>query len=324
MLSNNEKNGIYLSRSFFDWLLEKNDELTDNYVTFGELFKTYSNSKYKRFIKEQNLMANDFFYHITKSENGIKLERSYDLVFVPVDQSLNGKEAEAIAEPIDDFVVSYSNICTNGKCPEKGMVLNYYYLSKTLYSEFLGFDSFTEERKRYNTKFNLNDQESTLKLTYLEFAITEENIYDLARCNLERELTKRMEANVIRHLMDEVEHLNLVDRRKEYYEIRLFAFVEAIMLLATKEYGVGQKMPIDAIREMAAKRIDNLTKDKNINIYIDGMCQDIRNAWENPINIRILDDPFDYSDNFNQYELKEFREEDFENEGSCEDDEEVM
>ncbi len=96
------------------------------------------------------------------------------------------------------------------------------------------------------------------------------------------------------------------------------------MVLATKEKGVRQKLVIEAMRERAAKRIDYLTKYKNVDIYIDGMSQDIRNARENPINIRILDDPFDYSDNLNQYELNEFREEDFHNEGSCEDDEEVM
>ena len=104
METNYEKSGIYLSRAFYDWLMEKNDELTDKYVTFGELFKAYSNSRYKRFIQEQNVIENDFFYHIKRIDDYIVLKSSYDLVFVPYDKILAGYDYKKIRAEWDEIV----------------------------------------------------------------------------------------------------------------------------------------------------------------------------------------------------------------------------
>ena len=301
METNYEKSGIYLSRAYYDWLIEKNDELTDKYVTFGELFKAYSNSRYKRFIQEQNVIENDFFYHIQRIDNYIVLNRSYDLVFVPYDKILTGYGAKTDIESTDDFVVSYSNLCQDGRYPGTCTALHYGYISKYLHSDYIAYDSFTEERKRYEKMMEAQDYTNMLGLSYVEYAMAEEDSSGLLGCDFERMLTKRIEANVIRHLMDEAENLYLVSRRKKYYELRLLEFVEGIILLSTHGYKVGQMIPISRIQEHVREGIKTLEK-KDVRLTVPEMCKEIRDARKDTITLSVSDqltgdkDDDDYDD----------------------------
>ena len=287
-----EKDGIYLSRSYYDWLMAKNNELTDRYVTFGELFKAYANSKYKRFIQEQNLMCNEFFYHIKRIDNHIKLERNYDMVFVPYDKILAGYNVKTDIESTDTFLVNYSNICQDGQFPSKCARLHYGYVSEHLHLDYLAYQGFTRERDEYERKFDMRFYEHTVKLGFMEYAMAEENSSRLLGCNLEYTLARRLEANVIRHLMDEAERLYLVNRKKKNYELRLLLFAEGIMLLSTHGYMVGHAIPIRVIQEYVNSGLNKL-KQKDVNLTFSEMCKEIRETRKEIIKFRISDQLID-------------------------------
>ncbi|RKM61327.1 hypothetical protein D6855_05400 [Butyrivibrio sp. CB08] len=290
METNYEKNGIYLSRDYYNWLLEKNEELTDRHATFGELFKAFSNSRYRRFIQEQNLMGNEFFYHIKKIDDSIRLERSYDLVFAPYDMILTGSDVKTDIETTNDFVASYSILCPGGRFPTKSMNLNYCYYSRYQYDDCISFDPFTKERERYEKNMGMQSFENTLKLSFIEFAMDEENVERFIKVNFEHLLARRIEANVIRHLMEDAESLYLVNRRHKYYELRLLAFAEAIMLLSTHKYEVGKRIPLMEIKEYAKKRLNDLEEQSgHINIDLTEMSKEIRETRKNIINFRVSD-----------------------------------
>ncbi len=307
METNYEKSGAYVSRAFYEWLLEKNDELTDRYQTFGELFMTYSNSKYKRFIEEQSLMANNFFYRIKKCNYGIRLVRSYDMVFLPFDQPIDPKE---IITSTDDFVVSYSNICQDKRYPMKYNYLNYSYLSKYLCMDNNSSFVITDERNRYEKNLGMESYENLVFINFMDYAMAEENSEGLLRFNLEYHMARRMEANVIRHLMDEAERLYLVNRRKKNYELRLFAFAEAIMKLSTDRYKVGQKIPMGVIKEQVEQRMDKLRRMENADLEIPKMCRQIREARTDIIGFKISGKYIEnYEEQFEDYLWLECEEE---------------
>ena len=288
MENNYSRYGMYLTRPFFDWLLSKNEELTQPYETFEELVKAFSRSTYKRFIQEQNIMMNDFFYHIKKQGTGVVLERSVDLLFVPYELILSQEEDIKALELTDDFVISYSNTCMGGGHPDRYKPLNQEYLSSLMYSSFPAYHQLADEKNLYETYLEVTDG-SNVSLSFLDFYAAEENnSMELHRDHLDFRLTYRMKANVIKHLISEMEELGIVGTLGQCYELRLLTYAEAIMQLSTDKYKVGEVIPLDEIYSMSNSRLNKLTHQNDDCEYLK-MCQQIKKAREETIHFEVLD-----------------------------------
>ncbi len=288
MVTNYSKYGMYLTRPYFYWLLSKNDELTQPYETFEELVKAFSRSTYKRFIQEQNSMLNDFFYHIKKQARGVILERSVDLMFVPYELILSQEGDITALKLTDDFVISYSNTCMGGGHPERYKLLNQEYLNSNMYSSFPAYHQLVDEKYLYETYLDVPDG-SNVSLTFLDFYAAEENNnLELHRDYFDFRLTYRMKANIIKHLITEVEKLDIACVDRQHYELWLLAYAEAIMQLSTEKYKVGEVIPLDEIYSVSNIRLNKL-QHENHDRSLPKMCQQIDKARVETIHFMVSD-----------------------------------
>lgn len=260
MITDVHGNGMYLSRSYLEWLMRMRDETTMGCETFGDVVRMFSNSQYKRFIEELNHECNDYYYHLTCHGDSVSLSRNYEAVYVPYGHVFEQDGDLSDVKASKDFVVYGSGFCENGNPPRSGKLL----YRHSPYSSgwfcilvyWLGFKEKWEEYKDYN------DGNYKIKLNFLDIAGAEENSKIIGNYFLSEELFMIAELNVIRHLMDEIEEKNLISKKEKFYGLKLLALAEAIISLSAEKYQVGQKIPVKEILKLAEKRVKLIIREK--------------------------------------------------------------
>ncbi len=252
--------GMYLSRPYLEWLMTMKDEMTMGCETFGEVVKLFSNSRYKRFIEEINHECNDFFYHLTDHGDEVTLSRNYEVVYVPYDHVFEQDGDLKDVKTSKDFIICGSGICEDGYFPRSGR----YLYRHTSYSSggFYLLVYWLSNKEKWEVYKDYDDRDYKIKMNFLDIAGAEENSKLFGKYFLGEEIFEIAELNVVRHLMDEIEEMDLVCKKEKYYGLRLLAYAEAIIALSAVKYQLGEKIPKKEILQLAKKRVELLKKEK--------------------------------------------------------------
>ncbi len=268
---------MYCSRLYAEKLLRKNRLETDYpAVSYQKLVRMFSNTAYNDFFLEEMRKANEFFYNIKEDNNNIWLEPSYELVFLPYSECLD----EVDPEPVHDFMFGYRIMTTRGYMPGEydriyghANVYSMEYILEHLKRQASTCKKFAEEHKwseerLFDPYFGLgetifSDFPMNDTYQYWEFAQAELRDFidnDGSTCFgpacPDRMLCYNSYANIVRTLMMDIDKLGLVpDKEAESYELKVVAYVSAILTILKEDPLIKDKKFSKAMLKKEAKRI---------------------------------------------------------------------
>ncbi len=255
------QSGMFCSRDYLKWLLEMNEEKVAQDREFSGVVGDFSNSGFKKFYEEQERMMNEFSYRITDEGDGIRLERSYDVMFVPYLQTCN--ESCLILEkeqPVKDFMFGYNIISVDKSLP-KSYERSYRFLLRHR-PGIMGIivTMMREKRHRLHGFHKTMDDYEIIwcRTDYEDAEAGNERARAMADPYQDLNVwgNRIMEYNVVCSLRDEVERLGIVRKSSEHYEIRLMACVASIIELSMQRYRVGEKIPKIELLKYTNKRFN--------------------------------------------------------------------
>ncbi len=255
MLNEETMEGLYCSRDFAEWMLKKNRETMDYPVSsYQQLVRLFCRPNYREFLDEEARKGNEFFYRLVLSNGEIRLERSYELVFLPYEELISETEPQTAEE----FLLGYRILQTRGCLPgnpldifrytgwstmkyivdeikiraeswEKFAAKNRISIEKILDRADTDTDgrlgyNYMSDRKYYDT-YKLSEFERTVQRGFID----NEYPFSVGPSCPDRTICFISYWNILRHMMADIDELGLVpEKGHNAYELRVAAYTAAI------------------------------------------------------------------------------------------------
>ncbi|MCR4787751.1 MAG: hypothetical protein K5888_04105 [Lachnospiraceae bacterium] len=325
------KLGIYCSRTFADWMLNKNTADTDYPATsFHRLIRMYCRTNYKEFFDEEERKGTEFRYRLIPDNDRIRFESSYEVVFLPYKGFTIGDSHEEIEpcepEPLDKLIFGYRILQTRGFLPGSTQSAFWFdaYSMDCLVNEIVSRSEKVEKFAKKNSIsidgilkegegkcLGYNPEASKVKwidsFRAEEFQRAEERMFidnewpfSVGPSCPDRIICLQMYTRIICELVKEADRLGLVPDKDEYfYELRTVAYAAALLSLS-KEPGFSLSEGVDkkAAYELSEEIFE---KYHDYQIGLDETCRKIKIGllWDLNVEIdrseRML---LDYDDGF--------------------------
>ncbi len=330
-----DRKGMYCSRQFADWMIEKNKRDTDfPAISYYKLIRLFSRTNYKELFEEEERKGNQFFYNIEDEGDRISLHSSYELVFLPYDGSASESndcdEAVGEPEPVDKLIPGYRILQTRGCLPgSTGETFGYgdHYSMKYIVDEMVGrakactefaekkgidIEGIIEEGRDKGLGFNPYAKSVRFDDIFRasEFQRAEERgfidnewPYSWGPQCPDKIICRQTYTRIINQLMREVDRLGLAGNRDEArYELKVASYVAAILQQAGKNgFRLSEGINKELLKKGSTALFDKFVSSED---DPDEICRKIRTGLLWDVNIVIDLKCREYSD----YDYKDVRE----------------
>ncbi len=304
MSNNTYDNGMICSKNYADWMLKKNfTELDFPATSYYKLVRLFSRTNYKQLFEEEVRKGNDFYYSIVNDGETIRLESSYELVFLPYESAIDESEVSSHEEHVSpisvtEFILGYRILQTKGYMPGT----HYHVFSDRHYSMESLVDSFkTYAEHSGQHSEDIYRMEEFQRAEQIGF-VDNEMPYSFGPECPDRIICEISYIRVIIRLMKEIERLGLVSAG-DLYELRKVAYLAAILSFARED----SSLPISGMAsEELSIRAEKIFSDytSKVGDDLNEVCSLIRCGIEWDFTIDI-----DYSNSlYNDYDCYDVEE----------------
>lgn len=287
---------LICSRDFADWLLKMNETLSFPAKSYYKLVRLFCRMQYKEFLLEEEKKANDFYYRLVQDNNNLKLESTYELVFMPYEESIRRFKPKTLKCGVE---FGYRILQTRGfmpgdyysELPRNNRSMDY------IIEEFAGRSKAVRNLKVINGELTDVYKMSEFQRAEERGFIDNQMPYAMGPSCPDRLMCYSTHFNVLSHLMEDVDCLNLVDKNAENYEIRLVAIVSEMLNMK-----LGDDMSFDT-EELLSSANDRYNgyitaqKREQKSDFSD-VCEMIKNGYrlrtKSIIDYSSYDECFDY------------------------------
>ncbi len=300
MRKNTYDNGMICSKTYADWMLKKNSKEMDFPATsYYKLVRLFSRTNYRQLFEEEVRKGNDFYYSIVNDGEIIRLEPSYELVFLPYESAVTGSGISLHEEPVSpipvtELVFGYRILQTRGFMPgtHDRVFSDWHYSMEYLVDDFKTFAKHLGQHSE--DTYRMAEFQSAEQIGFVD----NEMPYSFGPQCPDRVICELSYVRVIIRLMREIERLGLASVGDgELYELRMVAYLAAILTFASED----RSLPISGmISEEVSIRAEKIFSDyaSKVEEDLNEVCRMIRCGIEWDFTVVI-----DYSSNlYNDYD----------------------
>ena len=329
--------GLYCSRDYAQWMIRKNRQSSDYPATsYHRLVRLFSITNYKEFFDEEERKGNEFYYNLKTEGESVMLERPYDLVYLSyrsiIKDVIDDCDSSEEPEPVDEFILGYRILQTRGYMPgSPGSVFDIhdYYSMNYIVDEIVGranhwrrefkkdkdvnITEILEQGKGHVLGYNAAFPDAKFDDVYhaddfreaeARDFIDNDWAYSFGPSCPDRIICVQMYGRVICQFMKEVDRLDLAgDREGEFYELRVAAYVAAILHFAKdKSFRLSSRLEMGMLKDKAAELYENYCRSAEQDL--NTICKKIRIGllWDVHIVVDRSHSPFD------DYDYRGFKE----------------
>ncbi len=299
------KEGMYCSRQFADWMLLRNKQDLDYpALSYQKLIRLFCRPNYEEFFMEEERKGNQFVYDIVEVGDKIKLKSSYEIVYLPYE----GVIEYDLPEEVDSFIPGYRILQTRGCMPgstEAAFEFGNYYTMKYVVDEIAlraeHIEKFAKEKKPDSGLRDVYNSSEFQEAEMKDFIDNEWPFSAGPECP-DKLICRQMYTRIIIHLMKQTGRMGFAgDKEAGRYELRVAAYVAAILTFAwNKSFDVTKGIDKNELFQKSKALYANYCKSSDTDL--DNICHTIRLGLSRDVNV-VIDrtagaySDYDYKDN---------------------------
>ncbi len=275
--------GMACSREFAEWLLRMNNTLDFPARTYYKLVRLFCRTQYKELMLEEMRKANEFFYSLTENDDGeLTLKSSYEMVFLPYEEDVR----TFAPRPLNGTVLGYRVLQTRGYLPGSyynGLPHDYGSM-RYIIDLFCNRNAATEKLEVKNGNMTDIYKLSEFQRAEMTHFIDNQMPYSFGPSCPDRMLCYNTHFNILSHLMDDVDSLQLIDKDCEHYELRLVSAVSELLYAKMHKTMIMDKKKL---LDSANVRYMAFMNENGQSASLVELCCNIRDGYKKRVVIEI-------------------------------------